>query len=414
MAFYQETRTAKAAAIGTIMPWTGGISAVPKGWILCNGDTLQASSYPLLARAIGDTYNSGVSDFGGAFPVYSGSIKLPSLNNKTLMDIETTYFGAGAGATGSSIDADPGASTQITPLIGENTDNGIKTIYNDVTTDVIFTLNERTGFAGKISGNTILGGDSSKTVYVAPRKLGRDHLPSHNHPGRYDTVALANQSQPGDGVIPYEGIEYNFVSIWDRNDESGIFGNNDDEFTAQYFIVPAYTSTNRYNGKTGFGGGSPGRVVAGINAENPPVNFTPYNVARSPLSKTYFGGQIDSNSPVPYGFGGSNVNVPTGFTNYYPDAGSGNFATLVSNPANTFNQITPSPGVQDVVEAHTHDEFDVNFVRGGLRPNSSLAVEVEAPNANLNLDNASNRGALQINFNTAQPAVTCIYIIRAY
>jgi hypothetical protein len=414
MAFYQETRTAKAAAIGTIMPWTGGISTVPKGWILCNGDSLQANSYPLLARAIGDTYNSGVSTFGGAFPNYAGSIKLPALNNKTLLDIETSYFGAGAGTTGSSIDADPTASSQITPLIGENTDNGIRTIYNDVTTDVIFTLNERTGFLGKVSGNTISGGESAKTVYVAPRKLGRDHIPSHNHSGRYDTVALNNQSRPGSGVIPYEGIEYNFVSTWDRADESGIFGNSDDTFTAQYFIVPEYTITNRYNGKNGFGGGSPGRVVAGVVAENPPVNFTPFNVARTPLSKSYFGGEIDSNSPVPYSFGGGNLNVPAGFTNYYPDTGSNNFGTLVSNPANDFTRITPSPGTQDVIEPHTHDEFEVNFVRGGLRPNSSLAVEVEAPNANLSLDNDSNRGVLQINFNTSQPAVTCIYIIRAY
>ncbi len=414
MAFYQETKTAKAAAIGTILPWTGGISNVPKGWILCGGDTLPASSYPLLARAIGDTYNSGVSDFGGAFPNYSGSIKLPELNNKTLLDIEPSYFGTGAGTTGSFIDADPTASSQITPLIGENTDNGIKTIYNDVTTDVVFTLNERSGFLGKISGNTILGGESSKTVYVAPRKLGRDHLPAHNHSGRYDTVALSNSSKPGDGVIPYEGIEYNFVSTWDKNDQSGIFGNSDDTFQAEYFIVPEYTANNRYGGKNGFGGGSPGRVVAGVLAEQPPYNFTPFNVVRTPLSKSYFGGRIDDSTPVPYAFGGGNLNVAPGFTNYYPDTGSNNFGTMVSNPGNEFTLLTQSPGRQDVIEPHTHDEFEVNFVRGGLRPNSSVAVEVEAPNANLSLDNDSNRGALQINFNTSQPAVTCIYIIRAY
>lgn len=416
MAFYQETRTAKAAAIGTIMPWTGGVSSVPKGWILCNGDQLLARSYPLLSRAIGDTYNADISDFGGAFPNYAGSITLPLLNNKALMDIEPSYFGSGSGSTGSAIEADPTAGAQITPLIGSNTDNGIRTIFNDVTTDVIFTLNERSGFAGKLSGNTIFGGEAAKTVYIAPRKLSRDHLPAHNHSGRYETVSRSNQLRPGDGVIPYESITYNFVSTWDKNDESGIFGNSDDEFTAQLFIVPEYNASNRYNGKNAFGGGSPGRVVARIVAESPPVNFVAVNVTRTPLSGVYLGGQIDDSSPVPYGMGGENVPVSGGFTNYYPDAigGSGNFGTMVSNPANNFEQITQSPGRTDIIQPHTHDEFDVNFVRGGMRPNTSLVVDVEAPNANLNLDNASNRGALQVNFNTSQPSLTCIYIIRAY
>ena len=416
MAFYQETKTAKAAAVGTIMPWSGGVSSVPKGWILCNGDQLLASSYPLLARAIGDTYNADISDFGGAFPNYAGSITLPLLNNKTLMDIEPSYFGSGPGSTGSAIEADPTAGTQITPLIGSNTDNGIKTVFNDVTTDVVFTLNERSGFAGKLSGNTILGGEATKTVYIAPRKLSRDHLPAHNHSGRYDTVSRSNQARPGEGVIPYDSIVYNFVSDWDRQDTTGLFGNTDDLFTAQLFIVPAYDATNRYNGKTAFGGGSPGRVVARVLAENPPVNYTPINVARTPLSAVYFGGQIDSNSPVPYGLGGENITVGAGFTNYYPDVsgGSGNFGTMVSNPANNPEQITQSPGISDVIQPHNHDEFDVNFIRGGMRPNTSLVVDVEAPNANLNLDNASNRGALQVNFNTSQPSLTCVYIIRAY
>jgi hypothetical protein len=56
----------------------------------------------------------------------------------------------------------------------------------------------------------------------------------------------------------------------------------------------------------------------------------------------------------------------------------------------------------------------MEFVRGTLRPNTTLTVNVEAPNANLSLDNQSNQAALQINFNTSQPGLTCIYIIRAY
>ena len=65
MPFYQELKTTRGAAIGTIMPWTGGISNIPSGWILCDGQVVAADDFPLLAAAIGDTYNAGTSDFTG-------------------------------------------------------------------------------------------------------------------------------------------------------------------------------------------------------------------------------------------------------------------------------------------------------------------------------------------------------------
>ena len=67
MPFYQETKTAKGAVIGTILPWTGGLTSIPAGWIICDGQTLSASDFPLLAQAVGDTYNAGSSDFDGNF-----------------------------------------------------------------------------------------------------------------------------------------------------------------------------------------------------------------------------------------------------------------------------------------------------------------------------------------------------------
>ena len=48
----------KAAAIGTIMPWTGALSQIPEGWIICSGGTVVAADYPLLARAIQDNYGT--------------------------------------------------------------------------------------------------------------------------------------------------------------------------------------------------------------------------------------------------------------------------------------------------------------------------------------------------------------------
>jgi len=90
MGFYQQHRTAKACIIGTIMPWTGDITEIPKGWILCAGQSVSAKDFPLLAQAIGTTY--GQSGFGGVFPNYVGQINVPNLNDSHLADVDSTYF----------------------------------------------------------------------------------------------------------------------------------------------------------------------------------------------------------------------------------------------------------------------------------------------------------------------------------
>ena len=68
------------------------------------------------------------------------------------MDIEQSYFGT----LPDSRDNDADAGNIISPYIGPNTDNGINAAWNNVNTDVIFSLNERTGYSGNIAGNTII------------------------------------------------------------------------------------------------------------------------------------------------------------------------------------------------------------------------------------------------------------------
>jgi hypothetical protein len=176
---------------------------------------------------------------------------------------------------------------------------------------------------------------------------------------------------------------------------------------------------NTRDAVSGFGTGQQGRVVAGVHAENPTYNYTPFNVRLTPLQPILTNPRVDDTQPLPYGINGANVPIPFGYKNYYPDISNqinqqNTYDTLSTPPAHDFNRITQTAGVTDVIQSHTHDEFDVEYIRGTLRPNTSLTIDVTAPNANLNLDNLSNRGALQINFNTTQPGLTCIYIIRAY
>ena len=68
----------------------------------------------------------------------------------------------------------------------------------------------------------------------------------------------------------------------------------------------------------------------------------------------------------------------------------------------------------DQIDSHDHDEFDIEFDSTRLRPPTTLIANVNIPTQADFLGNAENKNALQIDFNVAQPQMTCIYIIRAY
>jgi len=412
--FYQGSRTAKAAVIGTIMPWTGPLSNIPEGWIICDGSTKNAKDYPLLVQVIGDTYNAGISNLGGAFPNYLGEFVLPDLNGRMLMDIEEEYFNnLGSGGTGKTPDTDVDARSIISPFIGDNTDNGVPVVFTDVYTDVVFTLNDRTGYFGNISGNTIIPGEFEKTVYIGGRKLGVTHVRSHTHSGSYETLQNADRAYPGSGVIPYENIEARFT--YEGTDTTNFFTNPFDYqntgFQVDLKLRILADDWSDVEDKNGFGNGIPGRTIARVHAEKPPVNIRPKNVTRTPISDSLRDPSLDSEDVIPYGQYGSNLQVPTGFRNFYPDFPTIQpFGTFVSNTGG--GDSTGGWLLQDLI-AHGHDPIEVAYDQGSLKPQSRLTVDANIPSTTV-LDNATNVGALQIDMNTLQPSLTCIYIIRAY
>ena len=69
--------TASQLPVGTIMPVASNSSA-PLGWILCDGQTVATTTYPLLYAAIGTTYGGTASNF-----------KVPDLINKSLYGATT-------------------------------------------------------------------------------------------------------------------------------------------------------------------------------------------------------------------------------------------------------------------------------------------------------------------------------------
>jgi len=465
MPFYQETRTMRAAAIGTIMPWTGPLSKVPDGWIICAGGSVAAKDYPLLARAIQDNYNPGsTSTFGGQFPSFEGDIFLPALTGKPLVDIEASYFGAGG--TGNQQDTPALAQAEITPFIGLNSDNGFSSTINNVVTDVVFDLVERefpagtdvtnSYYFGKVRGNTVVegSGEAARTVFFGPRKLGRSHIKSHKHGGRViETITQLPSARPGEGVVPFADITYNFTS--DIAERPFVPGPQGDTAIFTYEqVVGGANGADRGN-QDGWGSGPAGRIIGAINAESPPVNWTPKNCVGSPIKNTFtepsnsrsfahtggttatknvlmagletfdrgVGGSDNAGRPMKYGPGGVDVIIPNGQSSFYPDvlyttglsaSSVVSYDTLMSNPGWNFEIKEASTATQDQILSHTHDEFDVTFTRSGLKPDTSINVGVWAETGKLNLDNDRNVGVLQIDMNISQPGMSCIYVIRAY
>lgn len=128
MTSYNVVRTAEAQPIGSVVPWVGALTKIPKGWLLCNGAELNASEYPLLARKLKDTY--GGNGFTGTFPNYSGTFKLPTVNQKALADISVSYFNSNT-LSQPTINVDtPAAAAVVSQYIGDEGDLGPpQTIY---------------------------------------------------------------------------------------------------------------------------------------------------------------------------------------------------------------------------------------------------------------------------------------------
>ena len=210
---YGQIKKMKTAKIGTIMPWAGNgnpgtlPSNVPNGWILCDGKVYPASRYSILASIIGNSY--GGADITGNFPHYGGTIKLPDLNGRVMMDLEpgmlfNPTYQAGQNdaylklvdANGASLVVADGFTKPISTLISANT-------------NIVFTINSDLIFGGKLKGGpgesqiTVSNPTFTKTVYVVNRKLGINHMPSHNHPGEYSNPVAASTSPQLFSPVPF-------------------------------------------------------------------------------------------------------------------------------------------------------------------------------------------------------------------
>jgi len=419
MAFYQAERTMKAAAIGTIMPWTGDFGAIPKGWLVCSGQTIVAREFPLLAQIIGTTY--GVSSgFGGTFPNYTGTIFLPNLNDKHLANISADYFVSGQTLDNTSTDTSE-ALTTVTNYIGTNESTGsLPSLVTDAYTDVVLNYTAENDFTGSFTGNKIIAGESERLIHLSPRKLGRRHILGHNHPGKIETISGVANERPGKGVIPWSNITFEVRDYF-------------------YATGPEYNySANPAPGdfSNGFGGTSFGKILANVESSSNSGNVIPNNVASAsahPISnwlgnssgKTFsntvnYDGKLERNEEIPFGFGGSNVVIPQ--RNY--DPGSTNSGVSDANTSGNkvlynkssisfnFNDTNAAGGADQYITPHTHDAFDCVYDPGNLKlPNKTLINTVAS---DITPDNTVGVAALNLTAVLSQPNMICLYLIRAY
>jgi len=197
---YDSIKTMRSAKIGTIMPWGGDggngflESNIPKGWVVCKGDTLSAADYPLLASVIGDTYGGDMTDAQGnhyEFPYIAtvATFRLPQLSSSVLMDLEPVNLQDVKYQQGQS-----DAATVIGNRVADYGETNLVSTTYAATADIDFSLNLAGNLYFKFSGFTLSAPDFLETVYVLNRKLGINHTPAHSHG---DTLQTTNPNATG-------------------------------------------------------------------------------------------------------------------------------------------------------------------------------------------------------------------------
>lgn len=235
MASYNRIKASKAVPIGTIMPWTGSSSTttltdsgIPKGWIVCRGQTLRAIDYPLLARLLGNTYGP-FQEPGGPFvgiannyPLYDENdlFNLPNLNNTSLVDLEGSRLA-------------PSDLAKVGTYITENGSEAAPLTNIVSYVDVNFSIQSDSQLAGKITGITLQDPAYFDTIRTIPRKLGVDHTPSHSH------------AQPAGSPYPSTSVGGGYVALF----EAGNYDTQDAEFTtvSSVAVNPNEATADRFN-----------------------------------------------------------------------------------------------------------------------------------------------------------------------
>lgn len=110
--FYTGTEWTSYTPAGTILPFAGEYTEVPKGWLLCDGLEYEKTTYPDLYLAIKSAWGENGSKF-----------RVPDLRGVFLRGVNGSRTGTYA---------DPDAGSRPAPYTGGNTNNSVGSFQEDV------------------------------------------------------------------------------------------------------------------------------------------------------------------------------------------------------------------------------------------------------------------------------------------
>jgi microcystin-dependent protein len=170
--------------VGVLLMWPGG--AAPAGWLLCQGQTVPAASYPGLAALLGATGgNVTLPDYRDLFPVGASTGK--PLGSTGGLD-SVTLTGAQSGINGNGRAANVGTGVGVTGSGGHE--------HNYTKRDT----NQGVGGGGGV------GSDIYEGTYTTFGGGGHSHGisdPGHGHPLTARNADAAHENKP-----PYRAINF--------------------------------------------------------------------------------------------------------------------------------------------------------------------------------------------------------------
>ncbi len=93
-----EITSMQGTPLGIVEMWAG--SAVPEGYVLCDGRTMSTTEYPELFKALGTTFNTAISASGTKYTTPSGQFRVPDLRGRFVVgqhDSDNDYRTSGTG-----------------------------------------------------------------------------------------------------------------------------------------------------------------------------------------------------------------------------------------------------------------------------------------------------------------------------
>ena len=510
---YETQKKMRAAQVGTIMPWVGDNASKPDGWLECNGQTIEAVDYPMLASVIGNTYGpaNGLNNRTYGNYLLGDQFKLPSLNGRVLTDYEPslvnvtnlqmgqTYpsgavggliilegetditrtsqtlnltsntadlqVGAGVNGTGLQLTVDcdvngrigvsnvvakgsgfstgdkltipasvfsgndetilqvawvlPSVADVLTPtgagttqlIDGDGSTVSPPTALN-ATADLNFVVTDSQNMTAQIRNFSVNPPAYFKSYYSIPRKLSKDHMPAHRHSGPDGAGAGYSLASPDAGYV--EGFQCPVVQAAvegnqkERRLADGAGGDTDSvnpgTMLVTYFeegvtLVPTIGATKNNVAVVGQHIGMPawtGPIPRALNGTFPnECNYRESSQSGFFLNKkNWYGNQT-----------ADQINQAAGVSQTYPT---------------TLNHIKENmTGVGNSINSHNHYSFEVVMNAGYVRPPTIVPVDTIQVQSNLtgsptNIGVQNIPSALNINVDIKTPALSMMYLIRAY